>query len=268
MSGAGVEQHFESPKALIDHARNNLYRLDVDVTDWTNSGPYQLTEAFDEVDGMDVFTLRLREAIPKRFSLQTFDIVGELRSALDQAVHACAANFGNAPSSGLHFPIAERPEGLTNALDNGGSRNIPAQIRPFFRAFGTHKMGNPTIWALNKLRNTKMHALLIHPCVATNGVVAVPHMEPGQTSYAYYGRQRFRIGPWQDAENGMEIFACSHGVERTFHLEVDAFLTVGNSPLLVGKSLTGILNAMAGEVERIVTAIETETARIVALGTP
>src|SRR5208282_3983089 len=67
-----------------------------------------------------------------------------------------------------NFPFADDLPGLDNNIERRGvCKHLPPKIIALFRSFQPYKGGNPTLWALNKLCNTKKHCALM-PLQITN----------------------------------------------------------------------------------------------------
>lgn len=160
------------------------------------------------------------------------------------------------------FPFADSPEGIDAALLNGHSKNAPAAIKPLLRGFEPYETGNSMLWALNKMRNTSTHAVLVEPSVYTNGVHAFPLMPlQGSTSDVRY-EMIFQVGEWDPVRREIEILRITAGEHPPFRLQNDYYISVSNVALLRGKSTFKVFEELGPMVQDIVGTIEAETIRL------
>ena len=81
---------FESPKLLIDAAREDLQDLEARCKAFFHSKPYTEVQEIERETGNKLFRLRLVRKPPGRLRTRASSIVNDLRHALDQAVVASA----------------------------------------------------------------------------------------------------------------------------------------------------------------------------------
>jgi hypothetical protein len=180
-----------------------------------------------------------------------FDITNNLRSALDHAVFAGTFELTGRELDKTKFPFGDTEK---DARDDAKRRcrDVPSELVDFLLALKPHRSGNPLLYGLNKLRNTKSHRVLI-PFAAQPTIAGMGEPTPG-TSVAHEwdpstGRFKASLHLAPEVEGGAVIF--------NFRLE----LLIGTGALR-GEPALRLFNRMLGEVERVVSAIEAETARL------
>jgi hypothetical protein len=130
---------------------------------------------------------------------------------------------------------------------------VPSDMVEYLLAFEPHAEGNRLLWALNKLRNTKSHRILV-PVIATLNPTFLGGSSPGVVNSAPTWDSRtglFRTMVQLPSGDYNFIVACSLRIE----------VQIGTGPLS-GEPAVGVFERLVSEVERIVSAIEAETARL------
>lgn len=255
-----VEQHFESPRQLIERAEKHLLDLDNEIRQWRKSKNFALVSYRAEDGSGFLYILRITDDLPSIFSVIAFDIFNALRAALDQAIYACIKCFGRvSPPRKSHFPFAPDAQGVLVALRTGQSKDVPAEIQPLLCAFEPHAGGNRRLWALNQMRNIKSHRFLLEPSINTNGIQLILKIPPGGTESCFPGKIAMRVGEWQEELDGIEILQSDHMIEPYYDLEITVDIAIGDIEPLRGMPVVGVFRDLIPEVQRIVSEIEAET---------
>jgi hypothetical protein len=239
---------FESPHLLLDGATRHIEALERRVDDLRQT-PDWVAIAPDAEGG---YFISANIRIPPDMKQIAFDIVSNLRSALDHAVFAGTLALTGDERSNTKFPIGDT-EQEARADVNRSRAKVPAELLDFLLAFNVHRDGNITVWALNKLRNTKSHRVLV-PFASTVDYVG-ESASPGTKATHEWDKAtgRFKMRFEQSPIFGPPIAAY------TFRLHV----LIGTGTFS-GEPALAVFGRMFGEVERIISAIEAETTRLIA----
>ncbi len=237
---------FESPRLLVEGAGQHIdaFRarlLELRASDWTTptAGP----------GGEIIVTPKV--VVPPDMKRVLFDITNNLRSALDHAVFASTLALTGEERDGTKFPFGDSASEMRGDAKRR-CKNVPREMVEFLITFEAHREGNHLLWGLNKLRNTKNHRVLV-PVGASADMVGMG--EPSVGTSADYewepatGRFKARLELTPETRAG--------GVMFLFRLE----LLIGTGTFR-GEPALGIFDRLRSEVERVVSAIEAETARI------
>jgi hypothetical protein len=216
-------------------------------------GPFAETDA----NGITTHGFKFTRKIPDSWADVAVEAIEALRSALDQCGYAVAVRAGVAAPKNAYFPFADTPAEL-DANVKGRCKDLPPEISSLFRSFDSQERGNYPLWALNKLCNANKHRLLM-PVGISSGNAGVNRMKMAGSSSG--GVRVFT--PTFDREKKQivlaKIDAGSHfeyDVNLSFFVAFDDFNGVKGGPAF------GILDAIAGEVDRVLRATEAECRRI------
>lgn len=250
---------FRDSKYTLAHAKRRLAEFEGEVAAFLNSNPYAKVIEQNADGTEDLYKIKLVKPMPIGLPGVAFDTVNNLRAALDQAGFAAARAAGNNGRE-AHFPFRENSTEMQGTIrqhagGKGPSKDIPAEIFTLMVAFQPYKGGNDLLWALNKLCNTQKHKIVVPMAIANAG--------------ALFKRVIFERGPasimiprWDSAKQEMILVRIARGVPRSIDIEVDTFIAIGKVDGVEGQPAIGILNGLAGVVERIIMAIEAESRRI------
>lgn len=245
---------FESPKLLLDRARENTRDLEARIKRFFDRHPYAHIVDSESNPGQEIHKVRLTEKFPTSLSTVAFDISSNLRSALDQAVYGSSIALGASSPWSTKFPFGDDPAGL-DADINKGCKHVHPDIVKLLKAFQPYKGGNDALWALNKMRNTKIHRVLIPVGIAGDSVSVAPG------GYVFGG---FSIGGeiWDPVKNELELCRIGAASQAELNINFTFKVTLGKVPVLEGQPVPDVFDHLTGEVERVVLAIEAETYRI------
>jgi hypothetical protein len=246
---------FDSPREVIERARDHINDLDARIKSFVERKPYSLIVDYDSSTGQDVHKLRFAQ-IPGKFAAITKDAFSNLRDALDHAVYASAVTLhpGRA-NKRTAFPFAPTGLDVNNKLDRE-LIDVPAGIRMFLENLQPHQAGNQTLWGLNQTRNIKTHRMLVPLGTATMGNST--HIKTG----TIVGPARLGYHRWDSAKNEAEFLRVSRGSKLNYEIRGTFDVVFGQIEVFAGAPVLASLNTIASEVERVVAGIETETARL------
>ncbi|MER8453765.1 hypothetical protein NKG60_27960 [Mesorhizobium sp. M1428] len=252
-----LDSLFDSPSALIDHARDHIKDAEDRCRAFFEATPYTKVIDVDFEKREEIHKLRLSAKLPAKISAVVKDATGNLRDALDHAVFASAvAISGNVNPSDTGFPFAKDANGVTGELHGKRLRGNPPEIRPFLASLNPHETGNALLWSLNKIRNPNTHRVIIPVGAATIAGDA------SMNGFHIIGGLRFGYSRWHPTTNEVEFLRVGIGSIVNYQVDITSHVAFGDIETLRGKEIIGTLLAMATEVERIVSGIKAETARI------
>lgn len=249
---------FASAHQKLAWGRKHVAELEREIGIFLKVSPGKIvTEPHPNKPDQAIHKLRLEHALPCQLSMIAGDAVDNIRASLDHAMFAVAtAAFPGKSIDSAYFPFAGSALSLENALK--GRTNIPREILPLLRGLKPYKGGNDILAALNLACNRNKHALIL-------SLAAVP--------ITLHGKVRGTGGPisitlekfkgpwvWDSGKNEMEFFITRHDAQ--FDAEFDFRFLVTLAEIVPDEQAFTALYAIAGEVERILVAIEAESRRI------
>lgn len=203
-----------------------------------------------------VHKVKLTASLPEDVALITKDAAENLRNALDHAVYACAAFLtgGNPDKAG--FPFAKTAAGVKERLNSPRLDGNPPEIRPLLASFEPHQRGNALLWGLHQLRNSNTHRMLVSVGMAstTDGVM---------DANVITGSVRWGGSRWDMAKNECEFLRVKGAADFRFQVNIQIYGVFRDIVGFGGHEVVSTLIPIADEVERIVSAIEAETRRII-----
>ena len=242
----------ESPKRRLARAKANISRLEKRIATFFKRKPGDYIREVNP-QGMTVHAFKFHRKIPDSWADVAVEAIEALRSSLDQCGYAVAMRAGVAEPKNAYFPFGDSVIDL-DANVKGRCKDLPPDISALFRSFEPHEGGNYTLWALNKLCNANKHRLLMPVGIHSGGMMVNKAIMSGGVRI---------IAPFFDREKNQIVFAMvdpggqlQYDVQLSFNVSFDEFNGVAAGPAV------GILNAIAGEVDRVLRATEAECGRI------
>lgn len=244
----------------LDSARRKLARAQQHIGDLET----QLKRLFEEqpctniveVDAhgqYKLFKVRFKRPIPDT----TYDAVQNLRDALDHAGYGIAVASGKTSPLHTNFPFAPDLAKFEQQV-GGRCKDLPDEIVSLFRSFRPYKGGNDLIWALNRVAVTNKH-MLVNPMVAASQNLFINTLSIGG------GTVPFGIGEparWDSTKNEITVMRLPADAQVQANFGVSVFIAFGEIDVVSGEPVDVILHTFAGEVERVLVALEVETRRI------
>jgi hypothetical protein len=238
---------FESPRILLSGAARHIENFSTRLNELRASDWGTPSEGKEEGE----IIMRAKIAVPPNMKQIVFDITNNLRSALDHAVFASTLALTDQERSGTKFPFGDNEEELMRDAKNR-CKGVPRDVVDYLVAFQAYRTGNPLLWGLNKLRNTKNHRVLIPVGAQAAFGGQVGASDGAEATYEWdptTGVFKTQIKPPPEGETAAVAFV--------FKLE----LLIGTGTFR-GEPALGLFNRLLSEVERVVSAIEAETARL------
>jgi hypothetical protein len=238
---------------MIDHAKRRIEEFKGEAKPFLDSVPYAGVMETNADDTEATFKFRLAKPMPKALSGIAFDAANSLRSALDQAGHACAVASGKSGRK-AGFPFGDDQEEAESRIF-GPSKNIPKEIFDFMISLKPYKGGNDLLWALNKLANTNKHALIVPTAIAMGSGTASLKSSHFPIEFS---------GPpvWDRSKNEFVVLRVPRKSKLEYYLQLQTFIAFDEFEGIGGQQVIGVLNAMASVVESSIAGIEAEARHI------
>jgi hypothetical protein len=244
---ARAEKHLAELKSRMDafFARDDLYEMFV--------------EAHPQRIGFTVFKIRFVKELPEEFEEIAGDILGNLRSALDHAVYGVALAFAasnDLPKPKMDtacFPFAKDAAHFENAL-KGRCASVPPELHSIFRDSKPYGGGHEPLWALNCIRGTDEHAILVP--AATAAFVG------GMEVHAVGGAMMPYRPVMDRSKNEMELCSLAPGAKLHGNYQLAMYVAFGEIGSVAGKNAAEVLDLFVKLVTAIVDRIEAESKRL------
>jgi hypothetical protein len=243
---------FASAKSVLRRANHHITNLEFAVKVITPDQPYSYVLDQDAKTGEYFHKLIRSQDFSGNISCIMFDAVNNLRACLDQMTFAIAVKHRGGDKF-APFPFSSDADHWPNKI-NGLKHDLPAQIRMLFERFKPYKGGNNTLWALNYLANVKKHALLVPA-----GYLGISVRIPAGTDVPPVD---VTPSPSGDKDE-IIIYRSFEPVNRHPNIEVTYRIVIDHPEgVIQGQPPVPLLNAMSGEVERVMIDTEAECRRI------
>jgi len=243
---------FASPKRRLARAKQHIRRLEKRIQAFFKNKPGRPISEVDP-DGYTIHGFQFSRKIPDSWADSAVEAIEALRSALDQCGYSAAVLAGVSQPKNAYFPFADSP-GELDINTKGRCKDLPPEIRALFRSFDSHKGGNYTLWALNKLCNANKHRLLI-PVGINSGGMQIKHL-------TVKGGFTFSAPVYDSAKNQIVTARVAPGSDIQYDIQLSFFVAFDEFNGVTGGPAVGILDAGAGEVDRVLRATEAECKRI------
>lgn len=246
---------FDSPREVLDRARDHINDLDARIKRFIERKPYTLIVDYDSNTGQDVHKLRFAP-LPGKFAAIAKDAFSNLRDALDHSVYASAVTlFPERQNRRTGFPFAPTGLDVNTRLDRD-LIDVPAGLRMFLENLQPHQTGNQTLWGLNQTRNTKTHRMLVPLGSASMGNMT--HLRAA----TIIGPYELGYHRWDASKNEAEFLRVGRGSKLNYEVHGTFDVIFGDIDVFSGAPVIASLHTIASEVERILLAIEAETVRL------
>jgi hypothetical protein len=255
---------FLSSKLWVTQAREDLSDFKIrERSHFAKEDAYTMFEDLKRRPGAKVVGLKLVEP-PATLSTKAAQIVGSLRSALDQAAWRASVMLGANEGEKIYFPLAGTKRNFEDMFrEKGSCKNIPIELHPFlqrsqgFPTSPSHEGGNNLLYALSPISNPNKHTETYRVGVeAASGTAFL-------NSATFEELLELKLPPDFDPVNREVILAVT-SLTGGYHMNmaIPAYIAFGEVPIVARQPVIPVLNKMADMVESIVLGIEAETARI------
>ena len=131
-----MSEAFESSRRKIERAEKHMVDLEREIDEFQQINPYKrVIDPHPDKPNHQVHKIRLTKELPKTIGDIAFDIVGNLRAALDNAAYATALAVAKsgAELKNTAFPFAGSIGQMASSL--GRSKDVPREIQSMFFGF-------------------------------------------------------------------------------------------------------------------------------------
>ncbi len=249
---------FESSKRKLARAREHIGDLSARIEGFFKINPYaRIIEPDSEHLGEFICKIKLVQPMPPVLNEITGDAVGNLRSVLDHAMFGISVASGCSDPRSAYFPFSGTGSDLENRM-NGRCKDVPREIYPLLRGFQPYPGGNDLLVALNDLCNADKHRMLTPVGIgALRRKFSIKGNAPGT-----FFRAPLRHA-WDSTKQEMILFTFGGSfAELDYQFDFELFIAFHEVERIRGQEALGVLNGLAGEVERVLSALEAETRRL------
>lgn len=244
-------------KYSIRNAERHIEAVIAELRKFDESCNYaHVTEPHAESGGV-VHKLKPTILVPEFLSGMVFDVIINLRSALDQLGHtvAVAAGFGPKPNY-AGFPFGDSETDL-KSREGGACKQIPKVIFDYLASYKPYKGGDDVLWSLNKIANSHKH----HFIVKSAGIANVSLM---WDIYIKSGRD-FNFPPKWDPDKDEMVFGVTpEASDFNGQVQITTTVSLFQSDAGIAYPVHPYLATAAKRVTQIVTGVE-EKAREIGL---
>jgi len=245
-----MKDHLENSRYSVGHAKRRIAEFQREFDAFVESESIVIVTESDLDAAQDVHKLKLVKPMPVPLKGTAFDVVSNLRAALDHAGYAIAIADGK-KGDDAHFPFGINAQSR-RSLNRGRSVDIRREIFDVMFAFEPYEGGNDVLFALNRLCNTHKHEVVV-PTALASGAFKVTKFD---------GRFSLIRSPWDRVKNEMEFARTEIGKELSGEFQFEIAIVFGDIDFVRGEPVLKVLCAICEEVERVLEAIEAEALRI------
>jgi len=238
---------FDSPRLLLSGAKRHMKAFAEQQAAVASAGQWLDPGPGDKPRVRPGFTL------PADMKQIAFDLTSNLRAALDHAVFASTHVLtGYDGEGGTKFPFGGDNEKEAREDAKRKCKKVPTAMVEYLLAFEPYRDGNPLLYGLNKLRNTKNHRVLV-PMIAGAAELGTFTVQDASVETL----------KWDAATNSLKTVRepspnIKPGAVGTY-FRLEALIGSGT---FTGEPALSLFDRLICEVERVVTGIESETLRI------
>jgi hypothetical protein len=252
------QEPFESPKDLIDGAKERITELETLVKASSESCDYEIITHTDPKTREKVVKLRLKQRFPPRIRTLASGIIKEMRLALDQAFCEAAVKLGRSDANGIYFPFGKNIEDLDREVQKkcqGVDERLVRHCLLSKPHFGDGSDG--LLWSMSSIAG-KVHRTSIGAGFhdTTSFAEAITYAK---------GPLQIIINKWNDLHNELEVARLPEGselhIKEDFRLRLQVIFA-GGTHALSYRPLVETLRKLQRIVSSIVLGIEAETACI------
>lgn len=247
-----MEEYFNSSRALIERARENLDEFNRRTIAFFVANPYSRFERLDPTTGEYCHVISMVATFEPSVTVVAFDVVNNLRSALDHAVYASAEALGHTNLRHTKFPFGDNEQSAER--DAKGCHPEEA-MQSYLLSFKPHKDvgGDDLLWGLNQLRNIKNHRRLLTPRFDVNNITI---------SHGTFTSSLRPCSEWNAAGTELTYLRSGKPGETGYDLSVAPRVKFSDIPVLKDVHAPGMFNKLADDIAGIIAGVEQETARI------
>jgi hypothetical protein len=250
-----MKPDFHSAKVLLTMAEVHIGEFERVALAYVNGRPYTLFTEVDPKSGNTLFKAKIAHEPPKILSAHAFVILSCLRSSLDHAVYDSARILGGHPKpESTKFPFGPTRRQAKKDLEKKKSQ-VPPELARFLLKLKPYKRGNRALWAMNQLRNQKIHRTLSVMAIANRGIgFGVGHIGLLE-AFSVSSR-------WNSRKMELTYMAAAKAEDININIHIQPLVILGYGTPLAGKPAVPALKQLLGVAVGIVLGIEAETPRL------
>ena len=263
---------FESPRWTLERARHHIRDLNQVVRDFIDPSPWTYVVDKKFKPGKEVHKIVFTRKLPYGAACMLFDAANNLRTVLDQVGHASSIAAGIVPPTKTdpkityktNFPFGDTLAQIENHRDGRkGYRHLPPEVLNLFLGFKPYEGGNDTLWALNKLCNTKKHCALV-PITVLDARANFSATLPDGTPIGIDGTptEDGAFKGWDPDKPEMILVTVPAGLDPQVRGHFGFQVAISDIEVLRRRPTIEVLNDMTSIVESILMATEAECRRL------
>jgi hypothetical protein len=243
---------FESPKLLIEGARDDILQFDAMCESFLNTAFGVIVTNVDPKTLEKVVKYRVEQKPPGRLRTLAGNALNAIRHSLDQAVN-CATGVLGGKAWDNYFPFAKDATTIDNVIKDNCKR-VPASLIPILKGFKPYGGGDDLLYSLNRLVGPNKHQVVVRMDMRVPNPLPLHFITESKGPIVIQWK-------W-DGENGeleiARISAQGH-IKCEAQTKLPLFVAIGGRKISRGEPATTLLNAYLAKAETIVSAIESVT---------
>ncbi len=239
---------------MIEGAKEHIASLKEGIEAFVHQDNWTGIIEAERETGDHIAKVQFKTDFPNRLALRVYDAAGYLRTALDHAAYASAVLTSGGDPKRTKFPFGDTLDDLNGEIKRRRCEDMHDDIIKLVLAFEPYEAGNQPLWALNKMRNRTNHRVLMPTSAVASGFGIVHGRISGKVG---------NISEWKATRRQLSFMRIWAGAKFDMHVVPTINIVLNPSLGFAPQPAVTVLNDLAGEVERIVMAIEAETLRIV-----
>ena len=206
-----VPNPFEDARLLVSRAQSHIDELEARIKQFFADQPWTtiVEPNFEKAE----YVHKFRPI--KRFDpdLKTIaaDGANNLRSALDHIASECAKLSGATNTKSLYFPFRRTAAELDKVIDGKDLRDVPSEIRAYFRALNPYKGGNDRLYALTQISARNKHWSLTPMFTNVRGI---------QITHPDNGTRMIETPHWPTGPEDDLVLFSSTEADENYHLSI------------------------------------------------
>lgn len=252
----GTEDPFRPAKLLVSLASGDINKFQARCDAFLNESKMELIEDHDSQPEQVIHKVRVTDAVPDDLERDAVHLVGDLRSALDKAVHAASVQIGTSDPKYAHFPAADSEAGFKGQLNSGRGpyRGVPQELRDYLVSLKPWWGGNDILRSFLAFSNPTKHESILTVDVHFNGITIAG--DGGRFHFENVGTV------WNEHKTECEIFRTLKSRPIQGQIRIKRSIAFNNAERLSGHPFAPIIREIARIVNSIVLGLEAETERI------
>jgi hypothetical protein len=253
---------FSAPRKALRWAHDEIDNFQKGMRAFFDEHSSNKFNEFNALDGFVIYGILIPKNPSDDLQRSAYRIVTDLRNALDYTTHAASAALRERAKPGrktknAYFPFGESGKDFAIALSSskGRYRDIPVELHPTITAFKPYwasaddPEGDSLLRALPLLANPNKHEVPLDVDIGLGAGIRT------MMGVAQMG------GRWH-GDNKLELYRVLPGQQFRVEMDLAYSLAVPKTKGLASRNAIDVFDELHGKIGRIVSALETETARL------